>query len=398
MAFQQGLSGLNAASKNLEIIGNNVANAQTFGAKASRAEFSDVYAAALNGAGASAVGIGVNLAAVAQQFTQGNITTTENPLDLAINGSGFFQLTDTIGSPPLYSRNGQFKIDKEGYVVNNQGLRLMGVGDAAIRLPTGPSPAKVTDRIEMEFNLDSREQPIPDTLAFDPADVKTYHSATSVTVYDTLGNPIALTAYFRKTDPHQWQIHLRAPGGATVSPSPIELEFDPDTGAITDGAMSTLTITPVTELGTGAFAVPFDLKGSTQFGAGFGVTKMWQSGFTMGQLTGVVVQADGELIGRFSNGQSQTVGRIELATFRNPNGLQPLGGNVWAATFAAGTPTRSMPGQGNMGVLQSGALEESNVDLTAELVAMITAQRIYQANAQTIKTTDQAMQTIVNLR
>jgi flagellar hook protein FlgE len=420
MSFQQGLSGLNATSKNLEVIGNNVANANTFGAKASRAEFADMYANSLSGAGTMPVGIGVQLQAVSQQFTQGNITATNNPMDLAINGGGFFQVTDGL-NPALYSRNGQFKVDRTGYVVNNDGLRLVGYpadptgvilpGNAgAIRLPTAGIEPRATGEIEMEMNLDSRAAttaPIAGP-AIDFTDPTTYNSATSMTVFDVLGQDVALTYYFQKAGSDTWNVFIAANGtplaGTAAAPLPSTTITFPATGGAPTAPVGPVSIDiPATTNANGAqtrpiLGVQLDLDGARQFGALFGVTNLSQDGYAPGQLTAVAVEANGVLMARYSNGQNRPAGQIELATFRNPQGLQPLGGNVWARSFASGDPIVGVPGEGNMGVLQSGALEESNVDLTAELVNMMTAQRVYQANAQTIRTQDQVMQTLVQLR
>jgi flagellar hook protein FlgE len=421
MSFQQGLSGLNATSRNLEVIGNNVANANTFGAKSSRAEFSDVYANALSGAGTSPIGIGTRMSAVAQQFTQGNITSTENPLDIAINGAGFFQVEDTQGAM-LYTRNGQFKVDRDGFLVNNQKQTLLGYmadGQGTIipsqavplQLPTAGIEPRATDRIDIEANLDSRaEITLPTSGALvDFADPSTYNNATSLAVYDMKGQAVALTYYFQKTGTDQWNVYATANGQSMVTdangdPDPITtLTFPQDGGVpVIPNAPITLDIPSTTSV-TGVTSEPitgvlFDLSGARQYGAGFSVTNLSQTGYAPGQLVGLQVGDDGVLTARYSNGQTKSAGQIELATFRNPQGLQPLGGNAWAATHGSGDPIVGTPASGNLGVLQAGALEESNVDLTGELVSMITAQRVYQANAQTIKTQDQVMQTLVNLR
>ena len=420
MSFQQGLSGLNASSKNLEIIGNNIANANTFGTKVSRAEFSDVYAAALNGAGANSVGIGTNMAAVAQQFTQGAITTSDNPMDLAINGAGFFPITDGK-SPVQYSRNGQFKVDRDGFIVNAFGKQLMGYaadglgviqpGQAvALQLPTGGVSPKPTGRMDIEMNLDSRKGvtvPVAGA-AIDFNDAATYNNATSLTLYDAKGQEVALTYYFQKTATDTWNVYATANGtsvlGAPDAPDPIStITFAPDGSA------------PISPIGPITFTVPASINsagaetleltdvilntgGATQFGAAFTVTDLRQDGFSSGQLVAIAIENNGIITARYSNGQSRPAGQIEVATFRNPQGLQPSGSNAWSRTYASGDPVTGVPGDGNLGVLQSGALEESNVDLTGELVQMITAQRIYQANAQTIKAQDQVLQTLVNLR
>jgi len=425
MSFQQGLSGLNASSKSLDIIGNNIANASTYGAKSSRAEFSDMYANALNGAGSNAVGIGVTLATVAQQFTQGNITTTANAMDLSINGAGFFQVSNGL-SPTQYTRNGQFKIDREGFIVNDQSLKLLGYpagadgiiqpGEAVpLQLPTaGIAPASTTG-ITVEANLDSRSgTTYPGdgvTPQIDFSDPTTYNNATSVTVYDVKGQDVAMTYYFQKTATDQWNVYATANGvpvnGTADEPLPLT---DTPIDFATDGSgpLADLSALPVTISGdltnsSGASIVTpmnftLDLSGTTQYGAAFGVTNLVQDGYAPGQLTSVTIDNSGILMARYSNGQSKPAGQIELANFRNPQGLQSMGGNTWSSTFASGDPVVGTPSQGNMGTLQSGALEESNVDLTGELVNMITAQRSYQANAQTIKTQDQVMQTLVNLR
>lgn len=421
MSFQQGLSGLNATSKNLEVIGNNIANSSTFGAKASRAEFADVYANALNGAGTNPIGIGVALAAVSQQFTQGNITTTDNPMDLAINGAGFFQVTDGV-SPPLYTRNGQFKVDRNGYIINNQNLRLMGYpadgtgiiqpGQAqALQLPTAGINPVATANITMEMNLDSRAATTlpaagPRIQFNDPT---TYNNATSMTVYDAKGQDVALTYYYQKTGTDQWNVYLTANGSSVLAdgagvPQPITTLQFPANGGTPTAPLGAVTVNiPASTNAAGAQTLPItgiqlDISGATQYGAPFGVTDLTQDGYAPGQLVGIMIESNGIITARYSNGQSKPAGQIETANFRNPQGLQPLGGNAWGATYASGDPVRGTPGDGNLGVLQAGALEESNVDLTGELVSMITAQRVYQANAQTIKTQDQVMQTLVNLR
>ncbi len=420
MSFQQGLSGLNASSKNLEVIGNNIANSNTFGAKASRAEFADVYANALNGAGANAVGIGTTLAAVSQQFTQGNITSTENPMDLAINGAGFFQVSDGR-NPTMYSRNGQFKVDRTGYIVNNQGQRLMGYpangagviqpGNAlALQLPTAGINPQATSEIELEMNLDSRAAVTAPVAgpAIDFSDPRTYNNATSLMVYDDLGQEVALTYYFQKSATSVWNVFVTANGtpinGTLAAPVASTTINFPANGGTPTAPVGTVTLdipASANAVGAQTLAIPgvqLDLSGATQYGTGFGVTNLSQNGYAPGQLTGISIEANGIVMARYSNGQSNPAGQIELATFRNPQGLQPQGGNVWARGFASGDPILGVAGEGNLGVLQSGALEESNVDLTAELVNMITAQRVYQANAQTIKTQDQVLQTLVNLR
>ncbi|MEO7855022.1 MAG: flagellar hook protein FlgE [Rubrivivax sp.] len=420
MSFQQGLSGLNASSKNLEVIGNNIANANTFGAKTARAEFASVYAAALNGAGTNTVGIGTNLTAVAQQFTQGNVSTTENPMDLAINGAGFFQISNGR-SPVTYTRNGQFKIDREGFIVNNSLDRLMGyaadgtgviqLGQAVpLQLPTGGIDPKPTSRAAIEVNLDSRKAiTLPaGSPMIDFANANTYNNATSLTVFDAKGQDVAMSFYFQKSGNDTWNLYGTANGttlaGTNAAPQPVTpIQFRSNgNGPLTPSGPITFDV-PSSTNAVGAITEPilgmvFDLSGATQFGSAYGVTDIRQDGYAAGLLTAIAVESNGIVTARYSNGQSKPAGQIEVANFRNPQGLQPLGDNAWARTYASGDPVVGVPGDGNLGVLQAGALEESNIDLTGELVNMITAQRVYQANAQTIKTQDQVLQTLVNLR
>jgi flagellar hook protein FlgE len=469
MSFQQGLSGLNATAKNLEVIGNNIANANTYGTKSSRAEFADVYANAINGTSSNAIGIGVTIAKVAQQFTQGNITTTENPLDVAINGSGFFQvakITRDASAPadaapkvdgaPLYSRNGQFKTDKQGYIVNNQDQVLLGYGvdengvldtrsSGPMRLPTSGIKASPTSSTAMQFNLDSRASVI--TSAIDFNDPTTYNNSTSMTVYDSNGRSIPVTYFYKKIGNNEWDVYATAnketllgtapvapatvptplpvatisfpidggppvngdPTGAPAVPGFVTFHTAPTpTGTVVDtdevDAKGVFTDIPALTLSDGVtqtnplIGITMDLSKVTQYASAFGVTDLTQNGNRPGELAGVSIAANGVLTARYSNGVSRAAGQIELANFRNPQGLQPLGGNAWAVSYESGEPILNVPGNGNTGVVQSGALEESNVDLTAELVNMITAQRAYQANAQTIKTQDQVLQTLVNLR
>jgi flagellar hook protein FlgE len=417
MSFQQGLSGLNASSKNLEVIGNNVANANTVGAKSSRAEFGDMYASAINGTG---IGIGVNLQAVTQQFTQGNITTTSNPLDLAINGNGFFEVSN--GTQTLYTRNGQFQANKDGYITSSAGLKLVGYPAAKdgtiqpgaalpLQLPTAGVAPNPTSKITIEMNLDSRKAvtlPLA-TPQIDFSNAATYNDATSVTVFDAKGQDVALTYFFQKAATDTWNVYATANGtsvkvDALGNPLPVTTINFPANGGKPTAPVGTVPIDiPSTTNAAGATTLPITgvalgLTGATQFGSGFGVTSMVQDGYTAGQLTGVSIEKTGIVMATYSNGQSKPAGQLELATFRNPQGLSPLGGNLWARSYNSGDPTVGTPASGNIGALQAGALEQSNTDLTGELVDMITAQRIYQANAQTIKTQDQVLQTLVNLR
>jgi len=407
MGFQQGLSGLNAAARNLEVIGNNVANANTVGFKSSRALFSDVYANTLAASASGSVGIGTRVSGVAQQFTQGNITTTNSPLDVAINGEGFYRLSSNGNIS--YSRNGQFQLDNNGYVVSSSGARLTGyAADATGAVTTGtPVDLRIsktdlaplpTTKATAGLNLDSRKTALT-TAGFNLSNASTYHGATSMSTYDSLGNSHTLSMYFVKTAPNTYAV-FAANDGVQVGATPVgTMNFN------SDGSLNTTSTTlpfnisvPITGGATTPMTVAVDFTGTTQFGTSFGVNDLTQNGYTAGKLSGFNVGPDGTILGRYSNGQTLAQGQIALTSFTNAQGLAPLGGNQWAQTSMSGLPLLGAPGSGSLGALQSGAVEEANVDLTQELVNMITAQRVYQANAQTIKTEDSLLQTIVNLR
>jgi flagellar hook protein FlgE len=409
MSFQQGLSGLNSASAALDVVGNNIANATTVGFKSSSPHFSDVYAASLGGGGGSQVGIGVSMSAVQQQFTQGNITATNNPLDLSINGNGFFRIStdNTI----TYTRNGQFHLNNAGYIVNDKEQRLTGYpvdtngnvvasSPIELQLSSAQIPPRATSNalsgnMEAVINLDSRDSN-PAVGPFNAANPLTYNFSTGMSVYDTLGVAHTLTTYYVRTGAGAWTVNATMDGGASQVLG--NLTFN-TSGALTSGptyaapsfALTTGAVTPWSP-GT------IDFTGSTQYGTDSGVDKLTQGGYTAGSLSGMSVGNDGVILGRYSNGQSRNLGQVVLAKFSAPTGLVNLGANQWAETSVSGPALVGAPGSSGLGVMNSSSIEESNVDLTAQLVSMITNQRNYQASAQTIKTQDQVMQTLVNLR
>lgn len=518
MSFQQGLSGLSASSKALDSVGNNIANSGTVGFKSANTAFADVFAASL-GSG-SQIGIGTAVAGINQQFTQGNITVTNNALDLAINGAGFYRLTNN--GAVTWTRNGQFNVDKDGYIVNANGARLTGYLANANNVIVPSTPAEIFINtsdlqpqatggsvggtgLEIGLNLDSRKPAfapngtltgsaapnltitaandainivvdgtaaavtIPAAVygsaaalaaavqgainadagliaagksvtvsaatgtivitsnstgatstvavtggdgaadllgsapvavagasAFNVGDPTTYTSSTSATVFDSLGNPHLLSLYFRKTAGNTWDLYTNMDGGAAVGPTVLSFST---TGALISPPAGSIPQSHI--VSTGAVSpLIFDLNltGSTQYGNIFGVNSIAQDGYTSGRLSGLSVAADGTVQGRYSNGQTRDLAQVVLGNFNNPNGLTSLGNNQWAETADSGQPLVGVPGSGSLGVIQSAAIEESNVDLTKELVDMITYQRQYQANAQTIKTQDSILQTLVNLR
>ncbi|MDR0717703.1 MAG: flagellar hook protein FlgE [Azoarcus sp.] len=415
MAFQQGLSGLNSSSKALDVISNNVANASTVGFKAGNAIFADVYASALTGATSSIqVGIGSRVAAVYQSFTEGPLNTTNNPLDVAINGNGFFVIQRHNGTT-AYTRNGQLDIDKEGYVITPTGERVLGyrADDSGyisssggtiepLFVPRNEIAPKATTRFDIKAANLSADDELPSVATFDPTDVDSYNYTTSETVYDSLGGQHSLSIFFVRTsvNPSQWDVHAMLDGAASTAQvlgaSPT-LSFDgygkldPPPGALTYN---------VTALSNGAdnLNISIDLDKVTQFGSPFSINEKSQDGYTSGQIAGLVISTDGIIQGRYTNGQTKNLGQIALATFRSDQGLLSLGDNLWAESPESGSAIIGRPGTGLNGVISAGQVEESNVDLTEELVKMIIQQRNYQANAQSIRTQDQLLQTLVNLR
>ncbi|OWY30939.1 flagellar hook protein FlgE [Herbaspirillum robiniae] len=428
MSFQQGLSGLNGAAKSLDVIGNNVANASTVGFKQSQTQFADMYANSMNRSGNSPVGIGVTVANVAQAFTQGNITSTSNPLDIAINGDGFFQLAGSLqDKSPLYGRNGQFQLDKNGYIINPSmnGAFLMGYaagvsgGDPVpLQINTSALPATATTSISTKVNLDSRLT-VPTVTPFDPANASTYNNSTGVTVYDSLGNPYSVQTYYVKNNPvvgppptTTWNVYATVNGtllttapGSTTPQSIGSMTFN-SSGILTSTSTMTLNLNNSNNAASLPFAVgggtlssmTVDYAGSTQTGSAFINLAQSQNGMAPGTLSSFSIDKDGTIVGSYSNQQTKNLGSVVLVNFANPNGLQPLGNNLYQATAAAGTPLLGKPTTGTFGTLQARAVEDSNVDLTAELVNMIVAQRVYQANSQTIKVQDTVLQTLVSLR
>lgn len=414
MSFQTGLSGLNASSKNLDVIGNNIANANTTGMKSSRAEFADIVASSLGAAGGNQPGIGVGIASIAQQFTQGNITITGNSLDVAINGGGFFQETMPDGSL-AYTRAGDFKLNADGFIKTNSGGKLMGYPtDKAgmrtsstltpLQLPTGaPIAANATKTIAAQFNLPAGA--VVAATAVPPTPRSTY--GTSLTAYDSQGTAVPANFYFVKTGANKWDVYDNLDNPAAVPPVVgvviATLNFDAQGKLNPVPAPAPINLpNPAASGGVPPFPLTLspkvDFTGATQFGTGFSVSNLTQDGYTSGELTKINIGENGAVMAIYSNGQTQTAGQIALMNFRNVQGLRPVGGNNWIETSESGQPVLGVAGAGKFGALRSGALEESNVDLTGELVNMMTAQRNYQANAQTIKTQDQVMSTLVNLR
>ena len=405
MSFQQALSGLNAASRSLDVIGHNIANAGTTGMKSSRAEFAEIYASSAGGLGGSSVGLGVEVGAVTQNFSQGTLTITGNTMDVAVNGSGFFQVKAGDGTT-AYTRAGNFKLDKEGNIITNNGSSVMGYPtdtkgvrqsfDAQpLRLPTGtPIAAKQTTKMNAEITLDAAA--VVASTATPPTPLTTY--GTSLTAYDAQGLEVPVGLYFQKTANNSWNVYSSINGSDPAASTPFAVNFNADgTLNTATSAVPTFTLRSPNDPAQ-TFTASLDLSKMTQVNSRFAVADLSQDGYTSGQLTGLKIEDTGVITATYSNGQTQAAGQVSLVNFRNVQGLQPSGSGYWVETFSSGQPVRGAPGEGTFGKLSAGALEESNGDLTAELVNMMTTQRSYQANAQTIKTQDQVMSTLVNLR
>ena len=402
MGFQQALSGLNATSRSLDVIGNNIANANTNGMKTSRAEFSELVASSFGYGGGSTGGLGVEVATVSQQFTQGNITVTGNDLDVAINGNGFYRLQMPDGSS-AFSRAGQFKLDKGGFIVTNGGAKLLAYPTTVtgtqtsstavpIQLPTAaPIGAKQTGNLTAAFNVDARA--VVASTATPPTPITTY--GTSITAFDSQGVEVPVSLYFTKTAQDTWGVFQDPTAASPLFTMKFKIDGSLDT--VTTPPIQTLTLkSPNTTIGN--FTAKLDISKATQFGTQFAVSDLTQDGYAPGDLTGIKIAENGVISARYSNGQIQATGRVSLANFRNVQGLTPVGAGNWVETSSSGQPILGGPSEGKFGKLRSGALEDSNVDLTAELVNLITAQRAYQANAKTIETQDQTLQTLIAIR
>ena len=400
MSFQIALSGLNAASNYLSVTSNNIANANSTGFKGGRAEFADVFAA-----GAQGIGSGVQLSTVRQNFGQGSVEFTQRPLDLAISGEGFFVLNDNGGE--LFSRAGQFGVDSDGYVGNAQGQRLQAYPPLSgggfntgslfdLRLAGNTNAPVASTEVAMGVNLPANAQP-PIVSPFDPTNANTFNNSTSTTVFDTLGASHTASYYFIKgAADGEWEVAMTIDGAVAGPPSSVI--FD-STGQITTPAAGEINMPPVNP-GNGADPITLDLvfDRTTQFGDTFSVNSLNPDGSSAGRLKGIEIDTAGVVFARFTNGSSEALGKLALANFPNAEGLDQVGDNSWLASFASGEAVRGEANTSSYGIIQAGALESSNIDLTEELVSMITAQRSFQANAQVISIMDQVNQSIINIR
>ena len=469
MSFNVALSGLNAAQKDLDVTSNNIANVNTTGFKESRAEFVDVYAASLLSSGKTKVGDGALTADVAQQFSQGSIQFTNNALDLAITGNGFFATVPELGSlETSYTRAGQFKLNQDNFIVNSQGGHLLGFpvnpdGTSAsvslstaepIRIPTASGAPQQSSEVDIRMNLPAGDAYITGAPGnFDQTDPLTFNHSTSVTIFDSLGDSQIMTYYFVKDDPsvnpNQWMMF------AAVDGDMVDLESDPglnnpiagnasgpnsgrplpvppytaaDTGVVgarlefnssgdfvdqvpslADGGIIT------TQLGAGILSngadplqtikIDFNLdvlapnpNEPTQFASNFEVTSLQQNGLAVGRLTGIDIGTDGLVRATYSNGTSEPLSRIAMVNFANEQGLTQVGGTSWKESITSGEALAGEAGSGTFGTINSSALEQSNVNLTTELIDLIKAQRNFQANSRALEVDNQLNQTILQIR
>lgn len=437
MVFNAALSGIQASSKNLDVIGNNIANSATIGFKGSRAEFADIYTNGGYGSGSQAVGGGVRLSRVHQSFVTGNLTSTNNTLDMAVDGTGFFILSDQ--GAKVYSRAGQFKLDNENYIVNARQQRLTGVladntgaitgltGD--IRVNTANISPKASGNVAVGVNLSATSTPPHlDWVGGAVPMGDTYNNPTSSTIFDSLGNSHVLNMCFIHADPaaaagapnaasppgtvNQWYVAFQIDNqdvppvtGAHNTDNLFRANFNADgtfsnVQDVTGAALPRNQIPLAFNLNNGSnpLSLNIDLSQCTQFGSPYALQSLHNDGYTTGSIAGLSIDQKGVVFGRYTNGQSLAMGQIQLANFADPESLQNLGNTSWAETIASGQPLVSNAGTAGLGLVASNTLEESNVDLTSELVKLISAQRDFQANAQTIRTGDAITQTIINIR
>ncbi|CRL51109.1 MULTISPECIES: flagellar hook protein FlgE [Pseudomonas] len=437
MSFNIGLSGLYAANKQLDVTGNNIANVATTGFKSSRAEFEDVYSATRLGTGSKTVGNGVRLANVSQQFGQGDVNNTGNVLDMGIQGNGFFVMSDN-GSLS-YTRAGAFKTDAQNYVVDNNGRRLQGFGVDAngkiingvltdLKIDTSSLAPHATTRVDQTMNLNSSD-PLPTVTPFNVKDTNSYNKTISTPVYDTQGNQHTMDQYYVKNAAsNSWTVYTYMDGRSPTNPLaeppvPIQADitFNPDGSikTLVGGAGWTQTGTTLTMTGwkpgvmvnantnpptwalngsdAAAAGIAFDMTKTTSYASPTARTAQYQDGYATGQISSLTIDESGVMTANFTNQQTKAIGQVAIASFANEQGLQPIGGSGWKETFASGVPGIDAPKTGTLGSVVSNSLEESNVNLTNELVDLIKAQSNYQANAKTISTQSTIMQTIIQM-
>jgi flagellar hook protein FlgE len=407
MSLATELSGVNAAQTYIDTVGNNVANVNTTGFKTSTPDFADLFATAPEPA---TPGEGVMTNSLAQSFTQGTISQTGNPLDVAISGNGFFELQATSGNI-VYSRDGAFQLNSSGTLVNASGANVLGYSATAsgggpvqaIKINSGSLPASATSTLSMNLSLPTGVTPINTTATpFSISKANTYNESTSTAVYDSLGTSNTLTTYYTQVSgsgsPPQWQVNwgLTNAGGTLIaSGAGPTLAFD-SSGKLTGGS-GTITVNNLPD-GAAPLNVTLNYTGSSLSNLPFAVNSVQNNGSSAGQYTGITINANGQIVGQYSNGSTHVLGTIALANFANPQGLVQISGNGWQATPSSGPAISGLPGTGTLGQLQGGALEGSNVDLTGQLVNLIVAQQAYQANTEGINVDQQDFQKLMTIQ
>jgi len=389
MSFNIATSGLNAVTKQLGTISNNIANGGTVGYKSMRAEFASLYA--------SGQPLGVGVSSISQSISQnGGISGTGRGLDLAIAGNGFFMTKDSSGNIS-YTRAGYSQIDSQGYLTNNLGKRLQGYPVDAngqlqtgvisdLQINSGSIPAKATDEMNFVGNLNANSK-TPATTPFNKDDSTSYNNTYSSKIYDSLGREHTLEQYFVKTGDNQWEAHYFV-DGQPATPASQQLEFSTN-GVLTSptGAVDVSAAIP----GADALTIGLDYTGTSQYGSEFNVSRNSPNGYAAGEKNGEQIDDDGKIYATYSNGERLLQGQLVLAGFTNPNGLTSEDGTAWTANNQSGQPILGTPKSGLNGSIKSNALEDSNVDMTAELVGLMNAQRNYQANTKVISTNDSMM-------
>ena len=436
-ALYSGVSGLNTNSAAMSVVGNNLANTNTLGFKGSRSVFSDMLSSTVFGSGGkSQVGRGVALSKVDNIFSQGTFESTSSDTDVAIEGEGFFMLEEVGNDETLYSRAGAFRFNSDGYLVNPEGYRVQGKGydvngDLIAGDPqdiqvqnVGLVPAKVTDSINLNTNLDSAAPIIDPALTFDPADPTTFNYSSSTTVYDTLGESHLVTLYFRKQDPaglappndnvwDYWYSAVDDAGGALGDVAGVgargQVTFDQE-GNLDPAIPDPIPALPAAPNGTGQLpaadldwangSVPTAMRlifDTTQFNSESTVISQDQNGYGAGNLTNVGIDGEGIVVASYSNGEQVKVSSLVLAKFNNPGGLELVGSNMFRGTDSSGAPRSGLPGP-ELGKIFTNSLEQSNVDMGQEFVKMITVQRGFQANSKIITTVDDMLGELINLK
>ena len=402
MSFSTSISGLDAAQERMAVISNNIVNAGTVGFKKGEAQFGDLFSSALQDTGASA-GTGVELTRIRSDFTQGEFQFTSSALDLAIDGSGLFLLRGADGTNE-YTRAGSFQSDNNGFIVSDSGLRVQGyqadvngallptLGD--LRVDTGLLNQKQTGNVSFAGNIDSRVG-VPEN-AFSIDDPTSFNSTSTTTIYDSAGNAKELALYFVRDPLAAETFNVYAAIDDEVLPGTTNLVFDA-AGLLAPDSATELAILGYQPQDALVMDITVDLSGVNNFGTQSTTLDFSQDGYPAGELLSFAFDDTGTLISTYTNGQQRAQGQIALATFVNPESLQPLGGNGFAQTDESGEPVIGAPGSGARGSIRASALELANVDITQELLALIEAQRSFQSNAQSIQALNESSQSILNL-